>query len=857
MIEFLIVSVALLVGAYFCTSIILRNIVLSFAILFLLIGFFMKSQIEHYDCDNVDCSSKDSSTGDAIVNIPVDESGNAAVFSGKFPYTKYGRFCDSDTDYSKPLGSLLDNLKDPLVSLLQTCITSVSFNPLEGDTFSNVTLVFNKNVNLVVTCQNLQLDNTYNCESGVYESEDGTVCIDLCLTFAITAKDLTLDLFVDNLGTNVFNVNVQGSTKCRVGIEVDSTNNSVVVSYLELNDQNYNDINVFSSMNGNITLIKGLFQYLNGFVPFFNKTIIDVLYDQKILPYTIPGGIPTAIINDILSINLVDVPTTFQGLQIPNIPVDVTVGYIEFQSIFTTDVFYYLQFIIKNSNKITFFPNICSNSPTSCDGCDSLTYKNYNFSECCQGSSLYNIDFSCQTGNNALNFKMMDIDFSATIDHLCSINLFKLIPALFNQCKLEQVALKPCTTESSLCDYPGDHECGDLKTYPWGCLFCPFKDSSEFEVSICDIDLSSFIDDAKFELLSVLPAFKSKDSLDVDQNKLNYVFSIVSGEGIINTNISMKGKTIVELLKYVSPETPDDPDTWYNDVLQIQFENLRLIVNGVHFDKSGDKYVLQTDSFDLTFDNFTIVNIANLDYQKGFCDDLSEYAVITKLYCGFFALVGDLLTNMLVDYAPQIYAILLLLMILIPIIALFLPFYLPAVIVLESALITLLFVYWITAFVAVIVNGTPLKNDSFYKMGTLLIGTIFPWGKISTTIFSILNNKLKDNANTILKSLLLPIIPKDTFLTLFETGKDYNCSCKNICARNWDNLLTKNNATNWKNASCGQTVQLDVSGSSVVQANYYNCEVYPPPKYRHAKKWLLVCRRCVCRSQRYFVLSTK
>lgn len=825
MIEFVIGAIVLLVGACFCTSTVLRNIILCFAILLLLIGCCIKTQIENYDCSGVDCSPND------VVNIPLDDSGTPAIFSGKFIYTEFARFCDSNHDYSDDLGFIFAMIKDPLVTLLQDCITSVKFQPLSD--LDDVTLVFNKNTDIKLTCSSLKLDSNYYCESGVYKNNEST-CIDLCLSLSLQAKNLTLDLQVQDISTNIFDVTLEGTTTCRVGIELTS-DNSVIVKYLELNDPNYNKMNVFSNVNGDITLIKGVFQYMDGIILFLNKTLVDVLDQNNILPYTIPEeDLPSNIVkimNDILTINLNPLPDNYEGLNIPQIPVDVTIGYIDFQSIFITDVFYYLQFIIKNSKSITFFPNICSDSPSSCDGCDSIVYKDYDFSTCCQGSSLYNIDFSCQK-SSPLTFKFSDVDLNATIDHICSINLFKLIPALFNQCKLEKVALKPCsTTSSTFCTDSSGHTCGDLGTYPWGCLLCTYSDDSESVITVCDIDMSSFIDDAKFELLSVTPAFKG-NTLEVDQNKLNYVFSIVSGEGTINTNVSMKGKTVAEFLNYYSSDNPYHSSNWYNDVLQVNFENLRLKVNGVQFvptESDPSQYIIQTDSFDLTYDDFNIVNIANLQDVSNFCDSLSQTSIITRMYCGFFAFFGNAITTALTKYAPQIIAILILgFLLLVFIVAFLAPFAFPVIFAGAFFLLeAVIFMYMLTVLVLAFVNGGPWNVDDFYSLGTKLIGTIFPWGNIVTTIFNTLNDKLKDNANTLLKKLILPVTPKNTFLTLFSKGTDYNCSCKNICARNWDNILS--GAGGWKNASCGQTVQLDISGSSVTKANYYDCDVYPPP----------------------------
>lgn len=827
MIEYFICAIILIVASFLCNNPVYRNVLICFAILLLLIGCCVKTHVENYDCTGIVCETN------SVPNIPVDASGNPALFSGKFPYSDYARFCDSKDDFNSDIAVIFTMIKDPLISLLQSCISSVQLQPLQD--LNDVKLIFNKGNDLTLTCSALALDSNYYCESGVYKNKnDGTLCIDLCLSLSLEAQHLTLDLEVDDIGTNIFDVTLQGTTTCRIGIEL-TTNSQVTISYLELNDTNYNKLNVFSSVNGNITLIKGLFQYLDGIILFLNETLVDVLYSENVLPYTVPSDdLPTGIVTimqQILSINLIPVPSDFAPLNIPQLPVDVTVGYIEFQSIFITDVFYYLQFIIKNSKSITFFPNICSDPASSCEGCDNSVYPYYDFSKCCQGSSLYNIDFSCQK-SSPLTFKFSDVDLNATIDHICSINLFKLIPALFSQCQLEKVALKPCSTSSTFCTYPADgHECGDLGTYPWGCLLCTFPDNPETVITVCDIDMSSFIDDAKFELLSVTPAFKG-NTLEVDQNKLNYVFSIVSGEGTINTNVSMKGKTVAELLNYYSGDNSYHSSEWYNDYLQIQFDNLRLNVNGVQFVQSESdpsQYIIQTESFDLTFDDFNILNIADLQYQQNFCDSVSEYEIIKRIYCGFFAFLGDALTNALVKYAPQIIAILILAFFLIMFLVLVLaPFALPVIFAGAALLLdALIFMYALTVLVAVFTNGSPWNCDAFYALGTTLIGSIFPWGQIVTTVFSALNSKLKDNANTLLKKLILPVTPKNTFLTLFSPGTDYNCSCKNICARNWDNILS--GAGGWKNASCGQTVQLDISGSSVTKANYYDCDVYPPP----------------------------
>ena len=820
MIEFIVGAILLLISASLCTSIILRNIIICFAILLLLIGCCVKTQIENYNCSGISCVSDDK-----VENIPVDDSNNPAIFSGKFKYSEFVRFCDSDT-YDDTVSLLFSIITKPVVYLLQESITLVEFNPLKD--FKDVKMVFNKKNDIDISCNNLDLDKDYLCESGIYGKDDGTVCIDLCLMFNIIVKNLTLDLLIEDTDLSIFNVNLEGQTKCRIGLEI--SDNSIIVAYMELTDANYNNVNVFSQDNGQITLIKGAFQYMNGIVSFFNKTISDILVKESILPYTIPD-ISDQIVNKIKSIltaGLNPVPSTYKGLTIPTEPVNVTIGYIEFQSIFITNVFYYLQFIIKYSKDITFFPNICNDASTSSDGCGITINPSYDFSTCCKGSTLYNIDFSCQP--NGLIFNISDIDLSATINHLCSINLFDLIPALFNQCKLEQVALKPCTEQSTtFCTYPAERECGDLNSYPWGCLFCPYSDNSEFTVSICDINISNLIDVAKFQLLSVTPTFIDNDYSKVDQNRLNYIFSLNSGEGTIDINLSMKGKTIVELLKYISPDTPNDPTIWYNDVLQIQFENLRLIVNGVNYVESNEQYIIQTDNFELTYDNFTIVNIANLDFKPGFCDAFAN-EVIKKLYCGFFGFFGDLLTEALTQYAPQLISILTLLMIILPIITFVLtPLTLPLVMITEAILMTFIFLLFITIMIAVIVNKSPWNVDAFYQLGTTLIGTIFPWGKIATTVFETLNTKLKENANAILKEFLLPIIPKHSFLTLFENGTDYNCSCKNICARNWDNVLSGADGGGWKNASCGQTVQLDVSGTSVTNVNYYDCDVNPQP----------------------------
>ena len=82
MIEFFIGAIVLLVGACFCTSTVLWNIIICFAILLLLIGCCIKTQIENYDCSGILCSTNN------VLNIPLDDSGNPALFSGKFPIFK-------------------------------------------------------------------------------------------------------------------------------------------------------------------------------------------------------------------------------------------------------------------------------------------------------------------------------------------------------------------------------------------------------------------------------------------------------------------------------------------------------------------------------------------------------------------------------------------------------------------------------------------------------------------------------------------------------------------------------------------------------------------------------------------------
>lgn len=808
---FYIIAIILFILIFFVSSKLSKIILLSAAIICFVYGSYLNN-VENFviaktntACSNVECEK------DNLEVLPVNKQNELQIFDdANYNYTKYRKL--NESDYNTII-KIFPSLSGPISQLLNSVLENLKFKPLpDYDSIEISILVTDPSTgqnNLSI--KNIQFDSNYCCENGIYANDNYTI-LDIGLQLNITFKSLICNLNIDNANnvtstSQLFKVDIDGITTLKVGLTLQD--NTLSLNKIVLTDTTYNSLNIISDDPSNRILFRGIFLYFNDMASYLNNLFSNELSSlAKTLKIDVD---PTLLqtIKDIFGDQLKNVPDNYSGLTVPPQILEYDVGFFDFQSCFITKVFYNLEFIMVNSSAVLDFSDICANPPVQMPGCGPDVNPTYNFDECCKGSQNGIIDLSCRS--DSATFTVVELDINRTLNKYLNMNMFAvasniLLDVIFRgksfSCAAENRIFTPCSPGVGSCVWPKDgHNCGDFNTYPWECLPC-WNDQYPTSFSLCEIDLTSLVNDGSFQLIGVVPETKYDGStVSFVQNSLSYAFSFYSAgdpskNSVISIGASMKGHQITSILNFNAPEgSKYDPDTFYYDTLRIQIPNLMLVAKNVSwvYDNASKTSKLSDDTeIDLTYDPWVILNFEDLK-----CSNTD--GIIKKLWCQSLPYIADIIHRILNSTAVWT--------------TLLTTYFLGTLVVLipGGAVLFLVLTLLIAVIVLVIETGDLIVEIIETNPTVQAFVRIFlsPNKLIEHYIPQIID-RLKDKMVSLLKTISFPFQWKDTFA--FQLEKDYNCSCKNICARNWDNLLQDPiQNKGWKNATCGQSFQIFAS----------------------------------------------
>jgi len=812
-------------------SIFLIILIIIIICIFFSYNYFKRTEHYSLDCTGIQCPTE----------IPHNEDTDYSLYDGKFKYNMFVPYCNLtkqfDTAILIPfLQSIPDYLKNILVTVLPLTV------------FTQEKIKFNIGIKqkLDIQISETDLDLQNICFSGFYfdKETENVKCFHLNLVTRIDIKNISLFtqyIYEDNIidyshGTSIPHETVIDNNFCsnfgfiffklkiQIGIIFKCENNKIISCYLQfikIIKPELNTISIYGGDNKNVIgVLTGALLYTDGLLEFILNTIEKEIYrDTKdfpvdcsfLLPFLIPfNNLVCSSTSDssyLKNTRISTLPknnkTSLLNLTSPLSPSNIT--FIDFiQDFFTVLFSQVFQFLNSSKKSNAIFLQTAydiSNCSILTNSCKIPFFQ----VDCCEGSTFTNIDFTCSKYNKNHYIKIPELNI--ILSYFCK-NFFSFFWCLLQQLfsltkkenrkkeKMDQLINKllHCVSKyNSFGHYyqePPDSSTNQQSYFDYTYEFVDDKQENKFSVNLIsflfDFNLCGIEIDFDFNL--DIKAFSiNKD----DSSYFDILFS-TDEKAVIKIYMYGKGYLID---KYLGNEHDQSPLDYQSLDLEISIPIIQFLIKKIRIKDNGEI----NDDFEVT----TFYDISTFDYTLS--DNLD------KLINGYIDDCINSLTNFIVELSFLVNVIL------IPIIeilaATLLLFFPPVSLFLQCLVIIIL-----TLEAAFIIDPKDI---------ILLILSFF-----SIKIEKILNDFINKNITNQLKKILTKFQFPFTIPEIKVIENTYNCSCRNICARNWEHVLSD---TKWKDSQCvAQENNIcsdpskDISSCTTFINKYSNCSNIPP-----------------------------